>query len=62
MPKVRILNDYSFDDTPPVKPGTVVFALLDTTEGGAWYFHPDTGEDWLSFDGEYELVDEQEDN
>lgn len=65
LTKIRILRDYSeVEGDTPVAPGTVVEAYLPLTdeyiytEGEAWYIHPDNGEDWMTFPGDYEVVSE----
>lgn len=57
MTKIRVLEDYAGAPGAEVPSGTVISDALITESGDAWYFHPETGEDWLSFEGDYEVVE-----
>jgi flagellar biosynthesis protein FliP len=64
---IQILSDYvdEYDEAAGVQPvptGTLVPAYI-TSEldyiiepGEAWYVRPDTGDDWLSLPGDYQVV------
>ena len=62
--EVEILHDFlnDGDSGTAVPSGTIVEAYTpDDTEyiveaGEVWYIRPDTGEDWMSFPGDYRRV------
>jgi hypothetical protein len=54
---IKILTDTSFDDSPAVRPGTVLEAMIDPKNGEAWYFNPVDGTEWFTMAGDYEVVD-----
>lgn len=58
--QVRIIEDFVIDGdpTPAIAPGTIVEATIDPEYGDAWYKHPETGETWFSFYGDFEQVGE----
>lgn len=58
MTKIRVLDDSDAPTTTRVLPGTVVLDAVVTEAGDAWYLNPRTGEDWLSLDGDFEVMDE----
>jgi hypothetical protein len=56
LTKIRVLDD---TDAPPavrVPANTIINDALITEGGDAWYFNPITGEDWMSFEGDFEVV------
>jgi len=53
-----VLEDFAGTPEAAIKPGTIIKDAEITFDGDAWYFHPDTGEDWLSFAGDFEIVED----
>lgn len=59
MVLVRVDRDFTEDEddlTPPVDPGTYVGAVIVGDD--AWYWHPVTGEPWVSKSGAYTIQHE----
>lgn len=54
--RVKILEDYTVDETPAIDTGTVVEATIDPEYGDAWYDHPVTGEPWFSFPEDFKVL------
>ena len=54
MIPVRIDMDLTEEGeaTPPVEPGTYVAAII-SEDGDAYYWHPKTGEPWVSYAGTF---------
>lgn len=55
---IKVLEDFAGTPEAAIKPGTIIKDAEITFDGDAWYFHPDTGEDWLSFAGDFEIVED----
>ncbi len=55
MIPVRIDIDLAAEGetTPPVEPGTFVAAII--MDDNAYYWHPKTGEPWVSYAGTYSI-------
>ena len=59
MTTIRVLDDSDAPTSTRVFPGTVVTDAYVTEAGDAWYLNPRTGDDWLSLDGDFEVVEEE---
>lgn len=54
---VRILKDFGDELTPAVDADTQVVAWINPVDKSAWYNHPLTDEEWLSLEGDYEVIE-----
>lgn len=58
MTKIRIIEDFD-SHRAAVAPGTVIQeAMIDPEYNDAWYRHPVTGTPWFSFEGDYEVLED----